>query len=99
MPNQLLKAQHAAEILGMSVWFVYDHADELGGVKMGRAVRFKEQRVLEYRSENAIVPSRPEATSQTDSVGEPSQRSCRQSRPRVPLDPAATRSRTRRVNA
>jgi hypothetical protein len=99
MHSRLLKAQHAAEILGMSIWFVYDHASELGGVRMGRAIRFEEQRVLEYRSQNAIMPSGPEAASQPESVGEPSLHSRRQRRARVPLDPTATRSRPRRVDA
>lgn len=91
MAERLLSAKEVAELTGMSIWWCYDHAAELGGVKMGRATRFSEREVLEYRARHAIAPAAPLPA--PEGVGESSRRLRRRRRRHVPLDPSATRSR------
>lgn len=43
----LLKAEELAKILKCSVEFVYKHAHELGGIKIGRLVRFQLNKIQE----------------------------------------------------
>ena len=43
-----MTVSEAAEALGMSTDWVYRHYRELGGVKLGRSVRFFEKSISEY---------------------------------------------------
>lgn len=57
----LLKVDQVAGLLNVSRWFVYDHGDDLGLVKIGGANRYRLDRVEEYIDkqfdEPAPVPS------------------------------------------
>ena len=46
--DRYLGASDVADRLGMSTDWIYRHADELGGVKFGGAVRFPERAVVRY---------------------------------------------------
>ncbi len=46
--DRYLGAGEVADRLGMSTDWVYRHADELGAVKLGGAVRFPERAVARY---------------------------------------------------
>ncbi len=54
-PDVLLTAEDVARRLACSQPFVYAHAEELGGVKLGdRAVRFKSSTVERFVKERAV---------------------------------------------
>jgi len=40
---EFLTAEEVAKILRTSVWFVYEHRNYLGGIKIGKVVRFDKQ--------------------------------------------------------
>ena len=46
--DQLLTATQVAELLNVSKWFVYDHGDELGLVKVGAANRYRRSALEAY---------------------------------------------------
>lgn len=48
-PGRILTAREAAEMLGMSVQYVYRHKSELGAYRLGSSVRFTRSSVMEYR--------------------------------------------------
>jgi excisionase family DNA binding protein len=84
---RFLTVEQVAERFGVSRWWVYDHADELGRVKFGAAVRFPVAAVDEYEAERLEEAAR--ASSRPVSVGHRQPRSPRNARRRVPLlDPA-----------
>ena len=45
-------ARDLAQRLGVSRSFLYQHASELGAIKMGKSVRFSEVKVLRYLEAN-----------------------------------------------
>jgi hypothetical protein len=55
----LLKVEEVAALLNVSRWFVYDHGDELGLVKIGGANRYRLDRVEEYIARQLDEPVRP----------------------------------------
>src|SRR3954468_15750678 len=48
MTERSLKVDEVAELLQVSRWFVYDHGDELGLVKIGGANRYRVDQVEAY---------------------------------------------------
>lgn len=44
----LLRVEQVAALLNVSRWFVYDHGEELGLVKIGGANRYRLDRIEEY---------------------------------------------------
>lgn len=54
--THLLNVQELAEELGMKCSWVYDHADELGGFRLGKYIRFDLARVLGRLRQGPIDP-------------------------------------------
>ena len=46
--DRVLDVKQAADRLGMSEGWIYDHANEIGAVRYGRAIRFPVEVVEEY---------------------------------------------------
>ena len=46
-PEEILSAKEVAQDIGASKTWVYAHADELGGYRVGRRVWFRWQRISE----------------------------------------------------
>jgi predicted DNA-binding transcriptional regulator AlpA len=62
----LLKVEDVAALLNVSRWFVYDHGEELGLVKIGGANRYLRERVEQYIASSAakLEPPKPAALQQ-----------------------------------
>jgi predicted DNA-binding transcriptional regulator AlpA len=58
-PNQLLRVEDVAELLNVSRWFVYDHGEELGLVKIGGSNRYRLERVEAYIAACAAASEQP----------------------------------------
>lgn len=86
----LLTVEQVAETLQVSKWFVYDHPEELGLVKLGRSNRYSRQRVEEFVSERAARSAPSVASSPPSLHAVPELRSTLQGR-------ASPRVRPRRV--
>ncbi len=56
--NNLMSVQDVATYIGRSKDFVYDHADELGGIKLGNRFRFRLSDVDKYIEKNRLSPRR-----------------------------------------
>ncbi len=54
-PDTYLSAEDVAECLGMSPKFVYANRDQLGGVKLGTAVRFSQRAVDRYLAKSKTI--------------------------------------------
>jgi predicted DNA-binding transcriptional regulator AlpA len=60
--ERLLKVDEVAALLSVSRWFVYDHGDELGLVKIGGSNRYRRERVEAYIARSASEPESPRPT-------------------------------------
>jgi excisionase family DNA binding protein len=60
-----MTAEQVAERLAVSVRFVYDHATELGLVKLGRASRFDPEAVASYIERCRVGPPTPKTVTVT----------------------------------
>jgi excisionase family DNA binding protein len=56
--HQLMTVQEVAAYLQMSTDFVYENANEIGGVKLGGKWRFRIERVDAYLDGSSINPRR-----------------------------------------
>lgn len=56
--HQLMTVREVAAYLQMSTDFVYENANEIGGVKLGGPWRFRLERVEAYLDSMSIVPRR-----------------------------------------
>ena len=86
----LLTVEQVAELLQVSRWFVYDHPDELGLVKLGKANRYRREKVEEYIVECSSrpppsVPSPSPPALRAVPTSEPLATARRRSPRRVPL--------------
>src|SRR4051794_30907328 len=96
-PNSsvLLTAEEVATRLRLSTWWVYSHAAELGGIKLGAGkrapLRFTAEGVDDYLARRS-TPT-PTVVATPPNAAERSQRSTRDPRRRVPLLDAATAPR------
>lgn len=52
-PEEILSAKEVAQDVGGSPSWVYAHADELGGYRVGRRLWFRWQRIQEHPPEEA----------------------------------------------
>lgn len=48
--DRILNVQEVTDLIGLSPKWVYSHADELGGFKIGGSLRFSEREVRRYIS-------------------------------------------------
>lgn len=58
MPPSLLSVKEVAAYISMSTDFVYENANELGGLKLGGRWRFRMDRVDAYIERGSISPRR-----------------------------------------
>jgi len=67
--DKIYTAKEVSEILNCSLTFVYDHADELGAVRLGTLLRFPESRLRELfygnmeKREQMVLPVQMEIAS------------------------------------
>ena len=100
-PEPLIDASEVARLLGVSRWWVYSHAGELGAVRLGTgpraAVRFLPERVAEVRASGFGSRNYQESDSRT---AEPQRRPRRKTRSGsevelLPVGAAEARARRR----
>lgn len=58
MPPSLMSVKEVANYISMSTDFVYENANELGGLKLGGRWRFRIDRVDTYIDQGSITPRR-----------------------------------------
>lgn len=58
MPPSLMSVREIANYIQMSTDFVYENANELGGLKLGGRWRFRLDRVDAYIERGSIIPRR-----------------------------------------
>ena len=58
MPPSLMSVKEVANYISMSTDFVYENANELGGLKLGGRWRFRIDRVDAYIDQSSITPRR-----------------------------------------
>ena len=57
--HRMMTVREVAAYLQMSTDFVYENANEIGGVKLGGAWRFRLERIDAYLDSMSIAPRRP----------------------------------------
>jgi hypothetical protein len=57
-PDRLLTVREAAAFIGMSVFYVRDHREELGVIEQGRSLRFSRRRLEAYLREHGATMRR-----------------------------------------
>lgn len=58
MPASLMSVKEVANYISMSTDFVYENANELGGLKLGGRWRFRIDRIDAYIDRGSIAPRR-----------------------------------------
>jgi hypothetical protein len=66
---ELLTPKEVAAILKTSLWFVYEHAESLGGIKIGKLIRFPKGGLYEHLFSSRELVDRPESEREKSSEG------------------------------